>query len=975
LIEILNVLALPETLLELDSLAKSIRDLCNAAPNEATIGSHIEKHLHYWLLTKFNFSYHPQKETTVDRVFHLSKGRTDSRFGCQIIEYKFDLSSAKARSDAIKQAIEYLHDLPQHTGAITDGRFISFIRIADGIPSSGSFGLFDGKSLSRLMAEICNAARKALTPFNLVEDFRLKHATPCFKLASALFQRIQQTPETTCLAEWQKIFRLSHDDPNKQTAIEQRKAALADALSISIEPADNTTEYMALYALHTAYAIIVKAIAYKFLTIIRFNKSLLGFKDLAECPDKHLQTHQQRLESGAIFHDQGIRNLLEGDFFTWYCNNENWNSSISTTVSDIFATLSEYEDQLFVSERVKIGDLFRRLYEAILPAKVRHSLGEFYTPAWLADNTVGQALAMIAILKWKGIDPCCGSGTVLTNMIDRVINSSPDLSNSERLAAVIARVKGCDLNPLAVLTARINYFANISHLVETGSSFTIPIYVDDATSPKSFQGEKFDIIVGNPAWIDWRNLPLNYREKIKNQCVRRELFSGDGQTGGINLNVCALVTSVVLDVWLAEDGALSFLMPDTLLRQRTYEGFRKLLGSQTYYFFHKIIDWTKAGHPFPHVQQSFFTYVISSRQANYQAGIPVECYIKNKTAKLEDYKDKLTCAEIAPIFQIVHRIASVAGDSSNFHINDDKTERTTNRRISGSSKYTGRQGFEVYPQELLIFEVVPDIPCSDQTIAVQNIQNIKSKYKILSTPRLLERKYLSPVVKGPCIQRFHLDPSNLLVAFPYDHGSRSPVAKSYLEREAPMLAKYLDDNRSCFDSQSEYTKKIVGQKHATEYYALARVGDYTHADHFVAFRDNTEWCAVVVSKLPTPWEEHKRPVFQKHAATISMRDTVNITLNEAHYICAILNAPVVMEFVRTSCDFRSFPISPPIRIPFYDEGNPFHRKLSGLSLQAHAAFNNPIEMARIDRDLDRVYLECLPPLDETLTSYFGISLS
>ncbi len=38
---------------------------------------------------------------------------------------------------------------------------------------------------------------------------------------------------------------------------------------------------------------------------------------------------------------------------------------------------------------------------------------------------------------------------------------------------------------------------------------------------------KFDLIVGNPPWIDWKNLPAGYRDRIKSICIDRHLFSGD----------------------------------------------------------------------------------------------------------------------------------------------------------------------------------------------------------------------------------------------------------------------------------------------------------------------------------------------------------------------------------------------------------------------------------------------------------------
>ena len=54
----------------------------------------------------------------------------------------------------------------------------------------------------------------------------------------------------------------------------------------------------------------------------------------------------------------------------------------------------------------------------------------------------------------------------------------------------------------------------------------------------------------NGSNFDWKNLPEGYRERIKSLCIDRMLFSGDGITGGINLNICALISNVSAENWL-----------------------------------------------------------------------------------------------------------------------------------------------------------------------------------------------------------------------------------------------------------------------------------------------------------------------------------------------------------------------------------------------------------------------------------------
>ena len=40
---------------------------------------------------------------------------------------------------------------------------------------------------------------------------------------------------------------------------------------------------------------------------------------------------------------------------------------------------------------------------------------------------------------------------------------------------------------------------------------------------------QFSVIIGNPPWIDWKNLPEGYRDRIKETCIEKGLFSGAGR--------------------------------------------------------------------------------------------------------------------------------------------------------------------------------------------------------------------------------------------------------------------------------------------------------------------------------------------------------------------------------------------------------------------------------------------------------------
>ena len=200
----------------------------------------------------------------------------------------------------------------------------------------------------------------------------------------------------------------------------------------------------------------------------------------------------------------------------------------------------------------------------------------------------------------------------------------------------------------------------------------------------------------------------------------------------------------------------------------------------------------------------------------------------------------------------------------------------------------------------------------------------------------------------------------LIVPFPYKkENPQVPMKIGELTSIAPNLAKYYLDNKSVLDAQTGYSNKIIGKKDAG-FYALARVGAYSFADNYVIMRDNSSWCAAVVTKVDTSWGGLVSPVFQNHAISIcENKNGGYITYDEAHYICGILNSPIVYRYMMYSTDTRSFPIRPRINIPQYDPNNKKHVRISELSKLAHKLYDNEREIKKILLEINYLYLNII----------------
>jgi hypothetical protein len=182
----------------LGAAATEIRQHSLNAGNEATVEAAFERVL-YAVLRDVGIPFHPQKETPIKTRRHTAKGRTDSRIGGVVIEYKqpSTLKIEKAKDAAVEQLTGYVEALAQQlnnevVGYLTDGIHLLELRIVpSGIVSVGAFGKVDGGSLARLVASIVELEYTALTSENLIRDFCDKSGTgTIFDLARGLYKTL-----------------------------------------------------------------------------------------------------------------------------------------------------------------------------------------------------------------------------------------------------------------------------------------------------------------------------------------------------------------------------------------------------------------------------------------------------------------------------------------------------------------------------------------------------------------------------------------------------------------------------------------------------------------------------------------------------------------------------------------------------------------------------------------------------------------
>lgn len=160
------------------------------------------------------------------------------------------------------------------------------------------------------------------------------------------------------------------------------------------------------------------------------------------------------------------------------------------------ARLDEYNPGTLSEDPAGTRDLLKKLYQQLFPRSVRHALGEYYTPDWLAEHVLDE-------LNYSGdpdkrvLDPACGSGTFLVMVINRVRKwyeqdrERRSYDEAGLCRKLLGNVIGFDLNPLAVMAARTNYLIAIRDLIGRVDQVEIPVYLCDSVLTPAEYGDLF----------------------------------------------------------------------------------------------------------------------------------------------------------------------------------------------------------------------------------------------------------------------------------------------------------------------------------------------------------------------------------------------------------------------------------------------------------------------------------------------------
>jgi hypothetical protein len=722
--------------------------------------------------------------------------------------------------------------------------------------------------------------------------------------------------------------------------------ALADCYGLrarDLQPAE------VLFALHTYYALSVKLLVWQILG------SAHGLSTPASRLSRvgsgsRLRQEVRKLEAGDLLPSVDLAGSLGDDLFSWYV--DAWHESIEAMVRRLVGLLGRYDAHAVCDDPAGSRDLFKRLYESLFPAPVRHMLGEYYTPDWLAEHVLdgvgyeGQPDARL-------LDPACGSGTFLVLAIRRM-RASYDASRPQRHAQpgelcrkILTGVVGFDLNPLAVLSARANYLIAICDLLRHVGRVEVPVYSRDSilTRPEGTgpAGRPFDYIVGNPPWIAWDDLPDDYRQRSKPLWHRYGLFSlsgSDARHGGGKKDLSMLMLYAACDRYLKPRGRLGMVVTQTLFQTKgAGDGFRRFrLGGGEWLRVLRVDDLVEV-KPFPGVA-NWTAAIVLQKGAPTEYPVPYVKWSLEKTLpeSEDDGRFRLRQYQAQPI--------DPERSTSPWLLRPEGL-KTDWARLVGPSDYQAHLGANSGGANGVYWLTV--LGERDGGVAIRNIPG-RGKRQVDSVEQVVEPDLLYPLLRWADVARYRAEPkAHLLLA--QDVDTRRGIDEALMRRRYPKTHAYLSQFAPTLRKRAAYKR----YQQDAAFYSMYNVGRYTVAPIKVVWRRmDRQIRAAVVREFDDP-VLGPRPVIPQETCVLIPAQSAD----EAHYLCAVLNSSVVgflvtSHSVRGGKGFGSPSMLDFLRLRRFEPDNSLHRELTASSREAHQAVCQGEALGEIQQQIDRL---------------------
>lgn len=601
-------------------------------------------------------------------------------------------------------------------------------------------------------------------------------------------------------------------------------------------------------------------------------------------------------------------------------------------------------------------DLIKQIYESMIPRELRHALGEYYTPDWLAEWTLLRAAEARGgpDAGFSVMDPTCGSGTFLCRAIAMKRRAGLPLE------AIVSTVRGLDLNPLAVLTAKTNYLLSVLDLLDGGTETAVPVRTGDVLSPDAGGLEKADVVVGNPPWVNWEYLPALRRSRSGDAWTGYGLLSAKGLDLSFSKeDVSALITCAAADRLLKEDGVLGFVLRQGMFKSaQNGAGFRRFrIGEDGAPVQALRVDDLSGVRVFEDAAAgAALFFARKGRETVY----PVPYFRWRR----RDGRKTLPFDPYAPLPEVLSRLSreeqqarpASEDDPAAPWITASGEELAVIRRALGTNPYRARTG--VFTGGANAVYWLRPLGAEGSLVTVANVVD-RAKRKTEQVTARLEKTFVFPMLKGGGIRQWSASYDACILCPHTAETKIRPVPGEELACDAPLTWAYLNRFRDVLDGRRGFAGwERVLQRQA--FHTVLRVGAYTFAPYKVVWKYiASRFVCAVIGTVSDPFLGEKLLLPNEKVMYVATD-----CREEAYYLCGMLSSTPAARCVESYMNPTSISahVLRRLYIPPYDASDRLHREIAALCREGHGRADISPCLREIDRRAAAIF--AARPLEE-----------
>ncbi len=278
----------------------------------------------------------------------------------------------------------------------------------------------------------------------------------------------------TLFGEWDRVFGIMYGDDAEATDFTEVSSKIREAYGIDEDFSIDSKMY--LFAMQTFFNIFLKLLIYSFLSQL-VNPAFTVKQELSKAEIDRLFDGTNDTSTNLV------NNFFETHFMEWFTYT--CSGFEAKIVNQTLKEIDKFDLSTFVLKPEDVQDILQEVYMELIPAEMRHLMGEYFSPDWIVEHTLDMA-GYDGNIERTLIDPCAGSGPFLTQAIKRIIAKHNGTLTKGDICKITSNIVGFDINPISVVAAKANYiliifsafFDNCNE--DFGEPVNIPMFIADS---------------------------------------------------------------------------------------------------------------------------------------------------------------------------------------------------------------------------------------------------------------------------------------------------------------------------------------------------------------------------------------------------------------------------------------------------------------------------------------------------------------